>query len=105
MSRAGSASAPGRCRNVTVLHPWSDPDEHGAMQQTALPATDRDIPRRDEPPASGSGPDRERLELTSGLRSLRQPDWTDRWIWPAALAVALLAHAALICAMTHRPDD
>lgn len=104
MSRAGSEFASGRGHNVTVLPIPTDPKADG-MQQAALPETDLAGPRRDEGSPSSPCGDKDALGSASGLRSPRPPDWTDRWLWPAALAVALLAHAGVLYGMTHGRDD
>jgi TonB family protein len=75
------------------------------MQQAASHATALAIPAREEP-----GP---AVSCTAGVPELlasvaiRPPatDRADRWVWAAALSLALMVHAAMLFALAHRPTD
>jgi len=75
------------------------------MQQTASRATALAIPGREEagPAVFGAG------EVPALLASvgIRPPasDRADRRVWAAALSLALMAHAAILFALAHRPTD
>ncbi len=75
------------------------------MQQAASHATALAIPASEEagPAIFGAG------EAPALLASvvIRPPasDRADRWVWAAALSLALMAHAAIFYALAHKPTD
>src|SRR5437868_15480809 len=75
------------------------------MQQTASHATALAVPGREEagPAVFGAG------EVPALLASvgIKPPasDRADRRVWAAALSLALMAHAAILFALAHRPTD
>ncbi len=76
-----------------------------AMQQAASHATALAIPAREEagPAVFGAG------EVPALLASvaIRPPasDRAERWVWAAALSLALMAHAAILFALAHKAAD
>ena len=90
------------CYSITVL--VAAPDDSRAMQQAAHASDCTRRPggmRRAAASASTEAP------ALVGLRASapRPADRADRWLWPAALGVALMAHAAVLYALTREPDD
>jgi TonB family protein len=75
------------------------------MQQAASHATALAIPAREEagPAVSGTGG----VPALLASVAIRPPatNRADRWVWTAALSLALMAHAAILFALAHRPTD
>ena len=75
------------------------------MQQAASHATALAIPAREEagPAVSGTGG----VPALLASVAIRPPasDRADRWVWAAALSLALMAHAAILFALAHRAAD
>ena len=75
------------------------------MQQAASHATALAIPAREEaePAVSGTGG----VPALLASVAIRPPasDRADRWVWAAALSLALMAHAAILFALAHKAAD
>src|SRR5258708_6720591 len=84
--------------------PWVSP-QTCAMQQAARHATALAIPQGGEPEPVGPGPSRPPVTLASVQRSPPRPDRAGRRLWAASLAIALMAHAAVLYAMTRERDE
>ena len=75
------------------------------MQQAVSHATALAIPAREEagPAVFGAG----EVPALSASVAIRLPasDRAERWVWAAALSLALTAHAAIFFALAHKPAD
>ena len=75
------------------------------MQQSANPVNAPAVPDEEEAPPAATGAAQGSVSLAAVRRSPRPPDRADRWVWASALGIALMAHAAVLYAMTREPDE
>jgi TonB family protein len=75
------------------------------MQQAANPASALAVPEREEAAPAVSGSAGAAALLASVRIRPSASDRPDRWRWPAALGIALLAHAAVVYALAHESGE